>query len=89
VGGDEFLVITWQAEVEEEGPSVKRMLERVTEDLRENPVVLPDGGEELLTFSAGVCRWRPGDDPERLVSKADKGLYRAKAEGGDTVVHTD
>jgi diguanylate cyclase (GGDEF)-like protein len=86
-GGDEFVVVTWHAEEEE--PSVGGVLGRVAEDLRKNPVVLPDGEEALLTFSGGVCRWRPGDDPGRLLSKGDEGLYRAKSEGGNTVVHAD
>jgi diguanylate cyclase (GGDEF)-like protein len=88
-GGDEFVVVTWHAEEEEEEPSVGGVLGRVAEDLRKNPVVLPDGEEALLTFSGGVCRWRPGDDPGRLLSKGDEGLYRAKSEGGNTVVHAD
>jgi diguanylate cyclase (GGDEF)-like protein len=86
-GGDEFLVSVWHAE--EEGPSAERALERVAEVLRENPVVLPNGEEALLTFSGGVCRWQPGYDPGRLVWKADQALYRAKAEGGDTIEHAD
>jgi diguanylate cyclase (GGDEF)-like protein len=88
-GGDEFVVVTWHAEEEEEEPSVGGVLGRIAEDLRKNPVVLPDGEEALLTFSGGVCRWRPGDDPGRLLSKGDEGLYRAKSEGGNTVVHAD
>jgi diguanylate cyclase (GGDEF)-like protein len=87
-GGDEFLVVTWRAE-EEEGTSVERVLERVAEDLGEEPLVLPDGEEALLTFSGGVCRWRPGDDSERLLRKADGALYRAKAEGGAGMVRAD
>ena len=87
-GGDEFLVVTWHAE-EEEGTSVERVLGRVAEDLREDPVVLPDGEEALLNFSGGVCRWRPGDNPGRLLRKADGALYRAKAEGGAGMVRAD
>ena len=87
-GGDEFLVGTWQEE-EGEGSPVERVLERVAKDLRENPVVLPGGEEALLTFSGGVCRWQRGDDSGRMISKADEGLYRAKAERGDTVVDAD
>jgi diguanylate cyclase (GGDEF)-like protein len=89
-GGDEFLVVTWHAEEEdEEGSPVERVLGRVAEDLRKTPVVLPDGEEALLTFSGGVYRWQPGDDPERLISKGDEGLYRAKADGGAAVVRAD
>ena len=62
---------------------------RIAEDLRENPVVLPDGQEARLTFSGGACRWKPGDDVGGLVARADKALYRAKAQGGNTVVHLD
>ena len=73
--------------VEEEGPSVERALERIAEDLRENPVVLASGEEVILTLSAGVCRWQSGDQPGDLLSKADQAIYQAKARGGNTVVH--
>jgi diguanylate cyclase (GGDEF)-like protein len=85
-GGDEFVVGMWNTQ---EGQPTKRVLERIAEDLRENPVVLPNGKEAHLTFSAGTCRWRPEDDIRGLVSRADVALYRAKAEGGYAVVHLD
>lgn len=84
-GGDEFLASTLH--LAEEGPSIERALGRIAEDLRENPVVLPGGAEVTLTLSAGVCRWQPGDSTGDLLSKADKAIYRAKASGGNTVVH--
>jgi diguanylate cyclase (GGDEF)-like protein len=84
-GGDEFLASTLH--IAEEGPSIQRALERIAGDLRENPVVLPDGEEMTLTLSAGVCRWQPGDSTGDLLSKADEAIYRAKASGGNTVVH--
>jgi len=87
-GGDEFLVVTWRAG-EEEDPSAEHVLGRLAEDLRENPMVLPGGEEASLTFSGGVCRWQPGDDLGRLISKGDEGLYRAKAEGGNAIVRAD
>jgi diguanylate cyclase (GGDEF)-like protein len=86
-GGDEFLVGLWHAE--EEGPPAERVLGRVAEVLRENPVVLPNGEEALLPFSGGIGRWRPGDDAGTLLSKADEALYRAKAKGGDTIENAD
>jgi diguanylate cyclase (GGDEF)-like protein len=52
-GGDEFVVGIWHAQ-EEGSLSVERILERVAKELRENPVVLPNGEEALLTFSGGV-----------------------------------
>jgi PleD family two-component response regulator len=65
------------------------MLGRAAEDLRENTVVLPNGEEALLTFSGGVCRWKPNDDSDELISKADEALYRATGKGGNAVVHVD
>ena len=85
-GGDEFVVGMWYTQ---DGQPTKRVLERIAEDLRESPAVLPDGEETLLTFSAGTCRWKPGDDVRGLISRADVALYRAKAEGGNTIVHLD
>jgi diguanylate cyclase (GGDEF)-like protein len=85
-GGDEFVVGMWNTQ---EGQPTKRVVERIVEDLRESPVVLPDGEETHLTISGGACRWRPGDDARGLVSRADEALYRAKAEGGDTIVDLD
>jgi diguanylate cyclase (GGDEF)-like protein len=84
-GGDEFVIGTWNTE---EGQPA-RVLERIFEDLRESPVVLPDGDETLLTFSGGACRWKPGDDVRGLISRADVALYRAKAKGGNTIVRLD
>jgi diguanylate cyclase (GGDEF)-like protein len=85
-GGDEFVVGLWNTEAEQ---PTERVLERILEDLRRNPVVLPDGQEARMTFSAGVCRWEPADDVRRLVARADEALYKAKAGGGNAVVHID
>jgi diguanylate cyclase (GGDEF)-like protein len=85
-GGDEFVVGMWNTQ---ERQPTKPVLERIVEDLRESPVVLPGGEETYLTFSGGACRWRPGDDARGLISRADEALYQAKAEGGNTIVHLD
>jgi PleD family two-component response regulator len=64
-------------------------LERIAEDLRQSPVALPDGVQERLTFSVGTCRWKEGEDVRALILRADRALYQANAEGGNTVVHLD
>jgi diguanylate cyclase (GGDEF)-like protein len=84
-GGDEFVIDMWNTH---EGQPT-RVLERIVEELRESPVVLPDGEETLFTFSGGTCLWKPGDDVRGLISRADVALYRAKAEGGNSIVHLD
>jgi diguanylate cyclase (GGDEF)-like protein len=88
-GGDEFMVSMWHADEGAERASVERALGRVAEDLCENPVVLPNGEEALLTFSGGICRWKPDEGPGELVSRADEALYRAKGKGGGAVEHAD
>ena len=79
-GGDEFAVVMWNSGEEEE--SVERVLGRVAEELRENPVLLPSGEEVFLSFSGGVRRWKAGDGEEGMFSRADEALYWAKVEGG-------
>src|SRR5919112_2760975 len=86
-GGDEFLVSTTQAE--EDGPSIERALERTAEALREAPAVLASGEEVTLTLSAGVCRWQPGNSTVDLISRADKAIYKAKASGGNAILHAE
>ena len=39
-----------------------------------------------ITFSAGLAAWQAGDDPERLLARADAGLYEAKSLGRDRTV---
>ena len=85
-GGDEFVVGVWHGEQE---PPVERILERVAEDLRQHPAVLPSGEEVRLTFSGGVALWRAGEDAGGLLSKADEALYRAKADGRNAIVYAE
>jgi len=40
------------------------------------------------TFSAGVAEWDGQESPERLVGRADVGLYEAKRAGRDRVIVT-
>ena len=83
-GGDEFVVGMWGAN---DDPAVELVPGRIAEDLRQDPVVLPKGEKVHLTFSGGMCRWKPGEDVRELLSRADSGLYKAKAEGGNTVLY--
>ena len=86
-GGDEFVIRMWNAT--DGRTAAERVLQQIVEDLREHPVLLPDGEEKYLTFSGGVCLWRRGDDVHGLTLRADEALYNAKAQGGNTVVHFD
>jgi diguanylate cyclase (GGDEF)-like protein len=60
-GGDEFVVGLWHAG--EEAQPVERILARVAEEVREKPVVLPNGKEAYLTFSGGWADGSRGRTP--------------------------
>jgi diguanylate cyclase (GGDEF)-like protein len=72
-GGEEFVVLLRDC-----GPSE---VVNVLDDLR---AVTPLG----QTFSAGVAQWDGQESPERLVGRADAGLYEAKRAGRDRVIVT-
>ncbi len=80
-GGEEFLLMLPTTEVAEATQVLARMAAAVA------AMRLP--GVELgrtVTFSAGVTA-RDGDEPfAETISRADKALYRAKAEGRDRVI---
>jgi diguanylate cyclase (GGDEF)-like protein len=70
IGGDEFAVIL---------PAANRLdAERVVRRLRDAVArrVLASG--DAIDASFGVSIYQPGDDPERLVVRADEALYQAK-----------
>jgi diguanylate cyclase (GGDEF)-like protein len=69
VGGDEFAVLL---------PRASRLdAEHVMRRLRE---MIPGGpeGADPIEASFGIALLEPGDDAERVISRADKALYQAK-----------
>lgn len=88
-GGDEFAVVLWDGEG---GRPRWAALERIAEDLGNNPVPLTDDEQVHLVFSAGVSRYGgEGNDPEQaaadLFARADGAVYRAKREGGGRIAY--
>lgn len=70
-GGDEFIVLAWGR-----GREMLPMAERVLEGIQ---------GRAGITSSCGVAEFRPGESLDSLTARVDKGVYRAKAEGGAQV----
>ena len=70
IGGDEFAVVL---------PRTTRLdAERVMKRLREAVArSIPPGGDPIEA-SFGVSVYEPGDDPERVVARADQALYQVK-----------
>jgi diguanylate cyclase (GGDEF)-like protein len=70
VGGDEFAVLL---------PGASRLdAERVMRRLRETIPGDSPSGDDPIEASFGISLLEPGDDAERVVSRADKALYQAK-----------
>jgi diguanylate cyclase (GGDEF)-like protein len=82
VGGEEFFIVSPEAEVEE----TLRIAERIRELIRGEAI--SDGKREVtVTISAGVTMLKEHDrDIDVLFSRADTALYSAKQQGRDRVV---
>ncbi|RDI37641.1 diguanylate cyclase (GGDEF)-like protein [Gluconacetobacter liquefaciens] len=78
-GGEEFLVVlTGQEPAGDRMRTLCRFL---------NWPLSPDRPSgQHVTVSAGVAEARPGETWQSLIGRADKALYRAKAEGRDRVI---
>ncbi|MBI1825961.1 MAG: diguanylate cyclase [Planctomycetes bacterium] len=81
-GGDEFVVILPQTDLDRAKVLAERIVERFTTDVSNR---FPDAG---VRMSVGVASLRsPGvNDADSLIRAADHGLYEAKAKGKDTIV---
>ena len=84
-GGEEFVVLLTSAGARDAATAAERLRSRVAD----TPIPLPDGSTRPVTVSVGLVT-TDGTTPaaldlDRLVDAADRALYRAKAEGRNTV----
>jgi diguanylate cyclase (GGDEF)-like protein len=80
-GGEEFLLMLPTTEPAEAAQVLARMASAVA--------AMPLPGLDLgraVTFSAGLTARQPGEPFADTISRADKALYRAKAEGRNRIV---
>lgn len=83
-GGDEFMLILWDTGEH----SAEKTLDRITGNLRVEPVQLPQGGELNLTLSMGVSQYSNRSQDIRVwFDRADFALYRAKRDGRGRVFY--
>lgn len=82
VGGEEFLVICPESSLEDTGIVAERIRRIINEEM------IGDGIMELrVALSAGVTSLQENDvSLEKLFSRADRALYKAKEEGRNRVV---
>lgn len=80
-GGEEFVLLLPETSFLE----AMGTLERLRDRLAHKPLVY-DGRGILVTFSAGVARWHPGESQDELLARADRAMYQAKQAGKDRVI---
>jgi diguanylate cyclase (GGDEF)-like protein len=77
-GGEEFLAILADTNLDEArqfGDRVRRQIEAI------------DFGEVgQITISGGAAEYRPGEDPDETIARADANLYQAKSLGRNRIV---
>jgi len=83
-GGEEFVILLPQTKLQD--------AERVANALRASLAtkqIRKRGSHEILgvvTVSLGAAEYRPGEDSDSLIARADAGLYKAKQTGRNKVV---
>jgi diguanylate cyclase (GGDEF)-like protein len=79
-GGEEFIVVFSQTRLSQ----TRKPLERIRRHAECTPI---DGlpPEERVTVSIGVTQYRPGEDVDAAIGRADAALYRAKASGRNRI----
>lgn len=80
-GGEEFLVLLVNTDIE--GAVV------LAERIREGVTKLKVDNVPRITVSIGVAQYIPGESIDNLISRADHGLYDAKRSGKNRVVRVD
>ncbi|PPJ43402.1 MULTISPECIES: GGDEF domain-containing protein [unclassified Pseudoxanthomonas] len=80
-GGEEFVLLLPDTSFLEATGTLERLRGR----LAHKPLI-HDGRGVMVTFSAGVARWRPGESQDELLARADRAMYQAKQAGKDRIV---
>lgn len=82
-GGEEFAIILPMTEQE----AAKGIAERIRRQFEGKKLTIRETSQKVgqLTASFGVAQYRPGDDVDMLVQRADAKLYDAKSQGRNRV----
>ena len=83
-GGEEFLIVLPDTQLEDAEQTVKRVQRELTKS-----IFMHKHERLLITFSAGVALRKPGEEQASLIQRADAALYQAKRAGKNRVVRAD
>ena len=79
-GGDEFVILFQKCDADTAVRLMEKIRDRIASTLNERET------ETLISISAGVAEYEPGDTGDSLLARADKCLYEAKGRGRNQVV---
>ena len=83
-GGEEFVIILPDTGVEEGMKAMIRLQRELTKKF-----FMHNNEKVLITFSAGIALRQPAESADAIISRADQGLYKAKAAGRNRVFAAD
>ena len=83
-GGEEFAVILPETQL----PDALRLADRIRTAIESKKLIKKSTGDILgvITVSAGIARWAPGESIADFIARADTCLYAAKRTGRNKVV---
>ncbi|MDR0702972.1 MAG: diguanylate cyclase [Azoarcus sp.] len=81
-GGEEFIILLPDTAPE----AANTILIRLQRELTRRIFCAPGSERLLITFSAGIARILPGEQPEASIARADKAMYAAKRAGKNRVL---
>ena len=80
-GGEEFILLYPETELDQAHIALVRLQRELTRTL-----FLFEDKKLLITFSAGVTGWNPGETLDQVLARADAAMYEAKETGKNKVV---
>ncbi len=83
-GGEEFVILLPKTSLDEAVQVLSRIRRSLTKKF-----FLHENKRLLITFSAGVAQFQPGETPESIFKRADEALYRAKKGGKNQILTSE
>lgn len=81
LGGEEFIIIYPESDLDQATAALVRLQRELTK-----AYFMADEKKLLITFSAGVSVWSPGESMDTVIGRADDAMYQAKETGKNKVV---
>lgn len=80
-GGEEFIILYSDTALNQAAEITRRLQRELTKRY-----FMHNNERLLITFSAGVAQFKPGETQEMVIARADKAMYQAKLQGKNRVV---